>query len=142
MNMPRAYGLRYTNSTKLDSQVLELPYNGDEISMFVFPPPNEIDGLSSLEDSLGAKSLGEVFRAVDYVDDVYSMQVSMPKFVLEQEVDLKETLTNVGIEDLFDSGKADLSGIDDTHNLVLNTALHKVNIVVNEEGTEGAAATA
>lgn len=138
MSMPRAYGLRYANFTELlDCRVLELPYSDDELSMFIFLP-NKIEGLSSLEDRLNAKTLDRVFRDVVDADTV---QVSLPKFVLEQEVDLRKALTEVGVDDLFDYDTVDLSGIYDTGDLVLNNALHKASIEANEEGTEGVAAT-
>lgn len=66
----------------------------------------------------------------------------LPKFKLEESYDLKSDLAAMGLLDVFDSGKADLSGMSGARDLFLSKIVHKAFVEVNEEGTEAAAATA
>lgn len=66
----------------------------------------------------------------------------LPKFKLEESYDLKSDLSAMGLLDIFDSAKADLSGMSGAHDLFLSKIVHKAFVEVNEEGTEAAAATA
>lgn len=68
--------------------------------------------------------------------------VHLPKFKLEEDYELNEPLTKLGMTDVFCSGKADLSGMNGDGGLFLSTVAHKAFVEVNEEGTEAAAATA
>uniref|UniRef100_A0A2D4HE85 Serpin domain-containing protein n=1 Tax=Micrurus lemniscatus lemniscatus TaxID=129467 RepID=A0A2D4HE85_MICLE len=71
--------------------------------------------------------------------DVY---VNLPKFQLEENYDLKSYFAALGLVDMFDSGKANLSGMSGAQNLHVSKIVHKSFLEVNEEGTEAAAATA
>ncbi|EMP36655.1 Leukocyte elastase inhibitor [Chelonia mydas] len=70
------------------------------------------------------------------------VHVHLPKFKMENSYDLKSDLSGLGLQDIFDSGKADLSGMSGSQGLFLSEIVHKSFIEVNEEGTEAAAATA
>lgn len=69
------------------------------------------------------------------------INLSIPKFDIETDFDLNETLKKMGIKDAFDS-RADFSGITQSEQLFISKVLHKAKITVDEEGTEAAAATA
>ena len=68
-----------------------------------------------------------------------AVHLSLPKFNLQQTMDLKKSLEALGMKNLF--GNADLSGIADSAPLKLSKAYHKAYIAVSEAGTEAAAAT-
>ena len=116
--------------------VLELPYKGDGISMLILLP-ERIDGLMSLEEALTIDRLFELKNNLKTV----TIAVSIPKFSMETDYDLKKYLSSMGMNDAFDSMNADLSGISGAKGLFVERAIHKAFVDVNEEGTEAAAAT-
>jgi len=129
--------LNYYDSSELSCEVLELPYKGDEASMFVFLP-NTVDGLPDLENLLTADTIAGILPKLRN----RNMNVQLPKFSIDQEISLKLFLQKLGMTDVFDSYKADLTGIvKGTHNLFVTDAIHKAIVNVSESGTEAAAAT-
>lgn len=114
-------------------RILELPYEGDKLSMMVVVPEQR-DGLVNIEKSLSAESISEWKGQLKES----STAVIMPKFKLETEYNLIDTLKNLGMNDAF--GSADFSGISD-NGLYISDAIHKAFVDVNEEGTEAAAVT-
>ncbi|XP_060518355.1 serine protease inhibitor 88Ea-like isoform X2 [Cylas formicarius] len=130
---------RHDISEALGAHILELPYKGENISMFILLPP-----FSNTEDSIDAtlKSLSlENFRKIVDKDSLISrtVQVALPKFSLETTIELVPALEHMGIGNLFQSS-ANLTALTDGK-LHLGNALHKARIEVNEEGTKAAAAT-
>merc|ERR1711993_179256 len=59
---------------------------------------------------------------------------------MEVGIDLKEVLENMGVKRIFDSSVNPLSELSHT-GLHIGAAVHKVKIIVDEVGTEAAAAT-
>jgi serpin B len=120
-----------------DLQVLEMPYNGNKLSMVILLPAKP-DGLPNLERNLTTANL-EKWLSVSQQE----VKVWLPKFKFEQRVNLKDTLSQMGMADAFrESGKADFSGISDQTNLHISKVIHKAFVEVDEEGSKAAAATA
>jgi len=116
-------------------QILELPYDGEELSMLILLPKE--DDLNPLEKSLDAEKLIEWKNMLRKQEiDVY-----MPKFTFETKYLLPETLKAMGMPTAF-SMAADFSGMDGTRKLFISNVIHQAFVEVNEEGTEAAAATA
>ena len=71
------------------------------------------------------------------------VQVSMPKFQVEYDVELSNTLKNMGMTDAFDGELADFSGIGQSENgnIFISRVLHKTYISVDAQGTRAGAAT-
>uniref|UniRef100_A0A3P9K3B3 Leukocyte elastase inhibitor n=1 Tax=Oryzias latipes TaxID=8090 RepID=A0A3P9K3B3_ORYLA len=125
-------------------QILELPYVDEELSMFILLPVESQDGsdpLLKLEKELTQERLNQWTNRENM--DIHSeVLIHLPKFKLEDEYELNEPLAKMGMTDVFCSGKADLSGMNEEGGLFLSTVAHKAFVEVNEEGTEAAAATA
>ncbi|XP_072034699.1 leukocyte elastase inhibitor-like isoform X2 [Amphiura filiformis] len=132
---PIKYNFTYDRNMKC--KLLDLPYKGDHLSM-VLLLPDEIEGLSKIEANLNVDVLNKLISNMEEV----KVRVAVPKFKFSQSFNLHETLNQMGIQDLFIDGKADLSGINGGSNLYVSKVIHKAFIEVNEEGSEAAAATA
>ena len=65
---------------------------------------------------------------------------SIPLFKFEYKLDLMNDLKQLGITNIFDIDKADLSGITSS-DAFIGSALHKANIEFSNEGIKAAAAT-
>ncbi|KAK7146736.1 hypothetical protein R3I94_009544 [Phoxinus phoxinus] len=128
---------------EINSQVLELPYVGNNLSMLIILP-NEMEddttGLQKLEKALTYEKLMEWTNPeVMHQEEV---KVFLPRFKMEEKYDMKSLLISMGMEDVFDERKVNLSGMSSNNDLVVSKVIHKAFVEVNEEGTEAAAATA
>lgn len=113
-------------------QVLEMPYDGEDMSMMIVLPRQEVP-LSSLELIIKAPLLEEWANNVKR----QKVEVYLPKFKVEQKMELKELLQELGVSSIFSSG-ADLSGMTDGKDLYVSKAVQKAYLEVTEEGAEGA----
>ncbi|XP_032648295.1 leukocyte elastase inhibitor-like [Chelonoidis abingdonii] len=120
-----------------DCQVLELPYKGGDLSMYILLPKDYTD-LTQLEKELTYEKLTTWISPYYMKED--EVEVSLPQFKIETEAQLNQHLKALGITDVF-SHESDLSGIAEAADLSVSEAVHKAYIEVNEEGTEAAAAT-
>lgn len=120
------------------ARLLELPYAGGQLSMVVILP-NTRHALPTLEKELTREKLDQWLSQTKET----TVKVSLPKFKIAAELDLKKILISMGMTLSF-SEKADFSGISKPgeQTLQLTDAVHKAFVEVNEEGTEAAAATA
>jgi len=127
---------RYGEFPELDAKGIELPYKDSDMSMFIILP-NKRTGLAKLETDLqGIDILGlstKMYRS--------EVEVSIPKFKIEFELSLVNTLKKMGMTNMF-SSSADFSNLlDSPEPLQISDVVHKAFIDVNEEGSEAAAAT-
>jgi len=116
-------------------QALELPYAGRELSMVVLLP-KKADGLPELEKAVTAPKLAALLSTLR----AREVAAYLPRFKMETSFALKPTLEALGMKRAF-SRDADFSGISTLAELYVSAVLHKAYVVVNEEGTEAAAAT-
>ncbi|XP_073703205.1 leukocyte elastase inhibitor-like [Garra rufa] len=127
---------------EIKSQVLELPYVGKNLSMLIILPDeieDETTGLQKLEKALTFEKLKEWTKPSKMRKQ--EVQVSLPRFKMEETYDMKSLLTSMGMEDVFNGQKVNLSGMSPNNDLVLTKVIHKAFVEVNEEGTEAAAAS-
>jgi len=75
------------------------------------------------------------------------VNLKLPKFEISFDRELNKSLENMGLKSAFDAVSADFSGIGENglvqseNNLYIDLVRQKAKIIVDEEGTEAAAAT-
>ena len=111
-----------------EGEVAELPYAGDRFSMFIVIP-------TDIGKSISHDTIKKIIR--HKMKKHVKLQVFLPKFKLTTKYALINHLRNIGLGSLFSRAvairNADVSFVD---------ILHKVALVVNEEGTKASAGSA
>ncbi|WP_422124450.1 serpin family protein [Planococcus sp. X10-3] len=116
-------------------QAVSLPYGEGEMNMHIFLPA-ETSSLDEFKASMDEEQWAEWMNGFESKQGT----VMLPKFELEYEVNLNETLQELGMESAFSS--ADLSKMFEAGSgLFISEVKQKSFINVSEEGTEAAAVT-
>lgn len=117
------------------SQVLEMSYKGNELSMLIVLP-KEKSSISELIENIDFQKLG------DYKFGLQEKKINvfLPKFKFTSEFELSRELKQMGLTDPFNNS-ADFSGMA-PKGLFISNIIHKAFIEVNEKGSEAAAITA
>ncbi|KAK9503695.1 hypothetical protein O3M35_010202 [Rhynocoris fuscipes] len=126
-------------SEKLGAHVLELPYKGEDVSMYIFLPPISPNGVTNILKQLTFENFQEIVSQDLMVQR--PVEVGVPKFTIEQQLEMTPILESLGVGDVF-KPTSDLSGLTGKPGLHLEECIHKAKIMVDEEGTTAAAATA
>ncbi|XP_061524669.1 plasminogen activator inhibitor 1 [Phycodurus eques] len=131
------YG-EFVTASGVDYDVVEVPYESDSLSMLLVSPFEADVPLSALGGDLSGQRIRQWRAALRSV----RRQLTMPRFTLNSEVNLKAALTDVGLANIFSPATADFSHITTDERLWVSKVLQTVKFEVNERGTKGAAATA
>ena len=115
-------------------EAMSLPYGDGRVSMYVFLPNRNSNLNKFLEDLNEEHWEGWIAQF-----QKRRHEIMLPRFKLEYEVKLNDTLEALGMGIAFGGG-ADFSGMGT--NLFISEVRHKTFVEVNEEGTEAAAVTA
>lgn len=133
MRLPRIQLFNYAETEAL--QILEMPYEGEEISMLILLPKG--NSLKELERDLTPQNLNK-WRGMLKKEEV---EVYFPKFKMERKYSMIEDLEKMGMPSAFEPREADFSGLTGKKDLFVTGVFHQAFVEVNEEGTEAAAAT-
>ena len=121
--------------------VIALPYSDDNYSMLLLRPlARSMEAVAALRNSLNTVNITDVIGKLESTPHK-DFVVKMPKFVIETDYDLKQTMRALGIKEIFLPG-ANFGGVTKDRDLHVGQIKHKVFINVTEEGTETAAAGA
>ncbi|MBC7328724.1 serpin family protein [bacterium] len=133
MSLPRPQRFNYAETE--DLQILEMLYEGEELSMLVLLPKE--NSLEKLEKKLSLENLNK------WRDMLQSREVLvyLPKLKIERKYAMVDDLKKMGMPSAFDPSKADLSGLTGKRDLFVTCVYHQAYVDINEEGTEAAAAT-
>lgn len=118
-------------------KAVELPYQGGQLALLVLLPHDR--ELSSAADALRGGFISEWPSQSRHREVI----LELPRFKITWENECSAAIRQAGVTTVFDTMRADLSGIAGRPGeLSLSAVVHKAFIEVNEEGTEAAAATA
>ncbi|XP_013134280.1 PREDICTED: antichymotrypsin-2-like [Papilio polytes] len=137
--MSRTQDYAYTFSMPLMAQIVRIPYHGDKAS-FLIVLPKERNGLDLVLQRLNSEP-NLLAWAISKME-MTKVMLTMPKFKIESEWDLRDLYQKVGISTIFRSKKSELNNIVKSQTLVVSAAVQKAVIDVNELGTEAGASSA
>ncbi|XP_047651934.1 serpin A3-5-like [Phacochoerus africanus] len=124
----------YFRDKELACTVVELPYTSNDSALFILPDDGRMAAVE-------AKLLPETLRR--WRASLHPRRITalyLPRFSISGDYTLHDILPQLGIKKVF-SRQADLSGITDQVRLQVSQVVHRAVLDVDEEGTEGAAAT-
>lgn len=125
---------------ELESDLIELPYEGDEVSMFVVLPRDQskYQTISYIRKALNP---WYVESALSRLNEENEATIIFPKLKIMGNYDLKETLKDLGLVNVFDYALTNLTDISPDPPIVVDEVRHAAVIDINEDGTEAAAST-
>ncbi len=126
---------KYGQAWGMNYQAIELPYDGDELSMVILLPAR--GQFEDFENSMDYQTVSSIISDLSES----KTRLEMPKFTFESAYDLKSVLKEMGMPIAFSPGGADLSGMTGDRNLYIAEVMHKGFISVDKSGTEAAAAS-
>ncbi|CAF0894443.1 unnamed protein product [Brachionus calyciflorus] len=121
----------------IDASTVEIPYSGEKISMTIVLPNKGVN-LEQVEKQLKIQNIQKIL-SLRMVKE--PMNIFIPKFSIESDANMKDSLVRLGTSSLFDL-TANFTGISDQNGLMVSDVLHKNTFEINEDGTEATSASA
>lgn len=113
-------------------------YNDTQLEFMAIMPEKNLDEYIK---TITLKDVKEITNKLEKASNTPNgIEISIPKFEFNYNLQLKEDLKRLGIEDAFNSEKADFSNMADT-SLFVSKAIHKADVKFSEEGIRAAAVT-
>lgn len=141
MTQQRAF--RFASIDALKATFIELPYGQDNrFSMLLIQP---YSSLNTVFANLRKYDIAKIHAALsqhqhENEEDETSVVVTVPRFKIESDLDLRTVFEFLGATDVFNQGSANLTKMSDEE-LHVSHVFHKAIIEVNEVGTVAAAVT-
>lgn len=128
-------------ATDEDKIIVSLPLSSKSTAdlefVAIMPDDDLADYIEDLTPTELQKTLDSLTPASDTTDGV---EVNIPKFKFDYELDFQKDLEKLGITSAFNAGTANFSKLS-TSRLYVSDAVHKANIDFSESGIEAAAVT-
>nr|XP_020754810.1 serpin A3-5 isoform X4 [Odocoileus virginianus texanus]XP_020754811.1 serpin A3-5 isoform X4 [Odocoileus virginianus texanus] len=123
----------YFQDEELGCTLVELTYTSNDSALLILPDEGK---MQDLEAKLNPETLMRWRKSLhpSRIHELY-----LPKFSIKSDYELNDILSQLGIRKIFTD--ADLSGLTGAGNLAVSQVVHSAALDVDEEGTEGAAAT-
>jgi serpin B len=134
------FGFHHADGVK----TLRMSYEGGDLAI-VLLLPDEIDGITDLEQRLGSNAIRDWTKFT-----ARQVSVWLPRFTFTADLRLNGVLALMGMPSAFDPATADFSGVSGVkptdpnrdEGLFIQHVIHRAYVELNEEGTEAAATTA
>jgi serpin B len=118
-------------------QAVEIAYDGDELAMLLVVP--DAGRFAEVEAGLDGATVGALAARLEQKE----LTLTMPKWTVDTKLSVKDQLKGLGMTDAFAPPTADFTGINGGIELLwISDVIHQAHVLVNEYGTEAAAATA
>lgn len=136
--------LPYHFERDLAVRIIGLPYSDNATTMYVLMPQNSTrTKLRSLQDQLTAARLDTMLSKMQ----LRTTTLNFPRMQLESSSNLEKAFRHLGVKSIFSPQHSNLrlmlnQAVDQGQSpLYVSQVKHKVNLSVDEHGTEGAAVT-
>ncbi|KAH9508355.1 Leukocyte elastase inhibitor C [Bulinus truncatus] len=123
----------YIKDNDLRYSAIELPYQGGHLGVVIILP-DEYFGLGDLLRNMNLETVAELLKNLYMADSPVNLIV--PKFKIKNTFQLAPVVSQLGMDDAFQSDKATFSGmVSPSEGLSLSTIIHAAAVLVDEEGT-------
>ena len=138
--MFRKGGCSHIRVPSLEAEIIELAYGFDQKFSMVVLLPNKKVPLVRVIDNLRILGLHTVIKHLNQSEEDSELEIHLPRFSISSDYKLNYILQRMGLFDLFDSKRANLSKIS-KHATFVSQFVQKAVIDVDEKGTVAAAVT-
>lgn len=121
-------------------------YNGTTLQYIGIMPKNE--SLANYIENIDVNQVNNIINnlkgiSLENFEEGVVTKITgyIPMFKFAYELNLQNDLKTLGITDVFDSEKADISNLTSSEGAYINSASHKANIEFSNNGIKAAAAT-
>lgn len=117
----------------------DLSYANGGVMRFIKPKDGD-----TLEDVMKSEDLQKLFDNYNTYENYKELDVNfkVPKFDITSDIDMIEAMKSMGLTDVFDPSKSDLSKLMSNENsMFVDQFLHSARVKIDEQGTEAAAYT-
>ncbi|XP_037576571.1 leukocyte elastase inhibitor [Dermacentor silvarum] len=118
----------YCHVERLACRVLELPCMMEHLQLLILLPDPQSD-LAYIEANITPRDVHEFERR--YTRN--PLDITLPKFMLDEHVNMARYLAAVGVRDLFNKEEADLTGISDEKELCVHDFMSRSRFEVTDE---------
>ncbi len=113
--------------------------SGEDYKMWLVLPD---EGITPEQIAAGS----EVYRLVlgdprSFDSGYYDVTLSLPKFDISAQTDLRQGMKDLGVTDVFDAAKADFTSLTEDTGSYLNFAEQSVRVAIDENGVKAASYT-
>lgn len=132
--------ISYYKDNKITTIAMDLKQYENEQMEFIVIMPNE--DLANYVENFGTDTLKSISDNLILASKTkYGLDISIPRFSFDYDLNLENNLKTLGITDAFNSDLADFSNMSSKSPLWVGGALHKANIDFTEKGVKASAVT-
>lgn len=133
--------LRYVLIPALEASFIELPYgNENRYSMILIYPNSTLAAVFQHLRQFSVEDIHAQIQKNNDINDIDDVKLTLPRFKIDADLELSTVLKYLGVSDIFDAKKSNLSNMS-KQKLHVTNVYHKCVVEVNEMGTIAAAVT-